>query len=180
MHCIPSFQKEAISGGCRASLPSETAIRGWRGSQQRKWSFAHCPGQGERATYTTGGDQPRLCRESQLLWLQPFQPHPLERVEFPNRKSHDGHGKVVISPKHISLSGARRSTHQSDKHDLHLSGKLLHLTWWARGSQVLTAGASKAGWRWLPGQDAALFYKHSKVFHCSAVTFSLLSKLFLL
>ena len=102
-------------------------------------------------------------------------------MEFPSHKSRDRHGKVVISPKHISLSGVRTGTHQSDKDDLRLLGQLLRLTWQGRGSQVLTAGPSKEGWRWLPGEDAALFWnKHSKAFHCSAVTFSLLSKLFLL
>ena len=101
-------------------------------------------------------------------------------MEFPNHKSRDRHGNVVVSPKHISLSGARTGTHQSDKDDLHLLGKLLRLTWRGKGSQVLIAGPSKC-WRWLPGEDAALFWnKHSKAFHCSAVTFSLLSKLFLL
>lgn len=54
------------------------------------------------------------------------------RVEFPNHMSCDGCGKVVISPKHVSLNSAKRRTNQSDQHDLHLLGKPLLLPWWGK------------------------------------------------
>lgn len=88
------------------------------------------------------------------------------RVEFPNHMICDGRDKVVISPKHVSLDSAQRSTDQNDQPDLHLLGKLLLLPWWGSRGQELSSCQTqgKAGIEVTSCPECIFLCKHSKAF----------------
>lgn len=122
--------------------------------QEQKMILLCWPGQGEQAPYTTGG-MSSISTENLSFFQSDNSGHILwrkSRVEFPNHMSCNGRGKEVVSAERTSWNSAKRSTNQSDSYDLYLLGKLLLLTWWERGDQVLTncQTQGKAGWACLP------------------------------
>lgn len=184
MHCITSFQQEAILGGGRGSSAIGSWVQGWRGSWNRKWSSSCRPGQGQWATYTTSGDQPLSPqRISASVTLTTLAMSFRERAEwnFHTAGSVMGMARqscpqclVHQTMQETLLSGWLRWSSPSGKTSAsNLVGKGR-----PRSCRLLDPGSAVL--RWLSSEATPPFYKLPKAFHCSAMPFPLLSKLLLL